>query len=104
MRVIDSQGWQFEAGLKPSSRSISSKKIIYEAVSHPRPSPWKDWIVEVIISDFVRITFKFFPFLNVQKHIISKVLVRSLNSYQSAESVQSAELMVQKDIKQPTTL
>lgn len=50
------------------------------AVACPRPSPWSHWIAKVMIADFVRSAFKFFPFLNLHKHIISKVLVRSLNS------------------------
>lgn len=72
--------WYFETGLEPSGRATGGKKLIDAAVARPRPSPWSHWIAKVMIADFVRSAFKFFPFLNLHKHIISKVLVRSLNS------------------------
>lgn len=61
-------------------------------------------MAEGMIPDSIRTTFHFFYLLKpAEATLFFKVLVSSLNSYQIAELVQSAELMVQKDIKQPPT-
>lgn len=67
VRVAESPGWHFEAGLEPSGRGTRGKQATRAAVVHPGPSPWRHWIAEVMISDCVRTAFKFFPFLNLQK-------------------------------------
>lgn len=67
VRVAESPGWHFEAGLEPSGRGTGGRKPTRAAVVYPRPSPWRHWIAEVIISDLVRTAFKFLPFLNLQK-------------------------------------
>lgn len=67
MRVVESPGWHFEAGLEPSGRGTRARKPMSAATIDPGLSCWRLWMAEVKISDFVKTTFKFFHFLNLQK-------------------------------------